>query len=170
MPIHLDVAVYDTPFGELTVFVAPEDRAVVCSTFLPMPDAAQALPAPLAARGLVEARDDAVTTAVDAWLRGDGSLLTTVPVRQHGSPFFSEVWEAIRQIRSGETASYGEIAHMAGRPRAARAAGTACGRNQTAPFVPCHRVVASHGIGSYGFGGVDVKAAMLQLEGARVPA
>lgn len=169
MPKYLHVAVYDTPFGDLAVFVAPEDGAVVCSTFRPMPDAAQALPAALAARGLIEARDASVTAAVDAWLSGDGSLLTTIPVRQHGSPFFTDVWDAVRQIPSGETASYAEIAHMAGRPRAARAAGTACGRNQTAPFVPCHRVVASHGIGSYGFGGAEVKAAMLELEGARVP-
>lgn len=167
---HLNVAVYDTPFGDLTVFVAPEDGEVVCSTFSSMPDAAQALPARLAARGLVEERDHGVSAAVAAWLSGDGSLLATIPVRQEGSRFFRDVWDAIRQIPTGETATYSEIADMAGRPRAARAAGTACGRNQTAPFVPCHRVVASHGIGSYGFGGVDVKAAMLELEGARVPA
>jgi len=46
-----------------------------------------------------------------------------------------------------------------------RAVGTACARNNVAPFIPCHRVVKSGGaLGSYGFGGVGVKAAMIALE------
>ena len=65
--------------------------------------------------------------------------------------------------------SYGEVAIRAGSPRAMRAAGQACARNNLAPFVPCHRVVAASGIGEYGVGhyayGVDLKREMLLHEG-----
>ena len=75
------------------------------------------------------------------------------------------VWAEMREIPAGEVATYGELAELAGRPRAARAVGTVCARNALAPFVPCHRVVASHGLGNYGYG-IGVKKQMLELEGA----
>ena len=78
------------------------------------------------------------------------------------------VWEAMRKIPSGQVMTYGELAAAAGNPRAARAVGHACSTNTLAPFVPCHRVVASTGLGNYGFGGPEVKARMLRLEGAPV--
>ena len=58
----------------------------------------------------------------------------------------------------GEVVTYGELAALAGRPGAARAAGTFCARNRFAPFVPCHRVVAAGGIGSFGSLGVELQA------------
>ena len=65
----------------------------------------------------------------------------------------------------GEVVSYGELAALAGRPGAARAAGAFCAANRFALVVPCHRVVAAHGIGGYGTPGVDVKRRLLALEG-----
>ena len=56
------------------------------------------------------------------------------------------------EVPYGETATYGEVAELAGRPGAARAVGTAMSRNPVPFFVPCHRVVAANGIGGYGGG------------------
>jgi methylated-DNA-[protein]-cysteine S-methyltransferase len=73
--------------------------------------------------------------------------------------------EALRSVPWGEVVSYGELAALAGRPRAARAAGALCADNRFALIVPCHRVVAATGIGGYGTAGVAVKRRLLQLEG-----
>ena len=70
------------------------------------------------------------------------------------------------RVPYGETASYAEMAARAGRPRAYRAAGSACATNPIPIVVPCHRVLASGGgLGGYG-GGLDVKKYLLHLEGA----
>jgi methylated-DNA-[protein]-cysteine S-methyltransferase len=71
---------------------------------------------------------------------------------------------ALRALPRGEVVTYGELAALAGRPGAARAAGTFCARNRLAPFVPCHRVVAAGGIGSFGSLGVEYKRRLLALE------
>ena len=97
------------------------------------------------------------------YLAGEVNLLTTVAVRQPGSPFRQRVWESMREIPAGEVATYGELAMDAGSPGAARAAGTTCGSNQIALFIPCHRVVASNGIGGYQFG-LDLKQELLEFE------
>ena len=65
----------------------------------------------------------------------------------------------------GDVVSYGELAALAGAPGAARAAGTFCARSRLSLFVPCHRVVAADGLGSYGSYGVDYKRRLLALEG-----
>jgi methylated-DNA-[protein]-cysteine S-methyltransferase len=66
----------------------------------------------------------------------------------------------------GHTASYAELARLAGHPRAIRAVGTACATNPMPVVVPCHRVVKSDGtVGSY-LGGADAKRALLDLEAA----
>ena len=72
---------------------------------------------------------------------------------------------ALRKIPRGEVVTYGELAALAGRPRAARAAGTFCARCDLAPFLPVHRVVSSTGIGSWGSQGVEYKRRLLELEG-----
>jgi O-6-methylguanine DNA methyltransferase len=78
--------------------------------------------------------------------------------------FFGECARALRAVPRGEVVTYGELAALAGRPRAARAAGTFCARNRLSPFVPCHRVIASNGIGSFGDLGVEYKRRLLALE------
>jgi O-6-methylguanine DNA methyltransferase len=79
--------------------------------------------------------------------------------------FYGDCAQALRAVPRGEVVTYGELAALAGRPGAARAAGTFCARNRLSPFVPCHRVVAADGIGSFGSLGVDYKRRMLALEG-----
>lgn len=81
------------------------------------------------------------------------------------TPFQRAVAEALRRVPRGEVVAYGELAALAGRPRAARAVGTFCAENRFAFVVPCHRVVAANGIGGYGSAGVEVKRRLLALEG-----
>ena len=72
---------------------------------------------------------------------------------------------ATARIPRGEVRTYGELAAIVGRPRAARAVGTAMARNPVPLLVPCHRVVpSSGGVGNYGFGS-DLKAKLLAGEG-----
>ena len=91
---------------------------------------------------------------------------TDVPVDLSSrSPFHQEVLRATARIPRGEVRTYGELAEVVGRPRAARAVGTAMARNPIPLLIPCHRVVpSSGGVGNYGFGG-DLKAKLLANEG-----
>ncbi len=81
------------------------------------------------------------------------------------TPFQRHLAETLRTIPWGEVVSYGELADRAGYARAGRAAGTFCAANKLFLLVPCHRVVASDGIGSYGASGVPFKRRLLRLEG-----
>ena len=82
--------------------------------------------------------------------------------------FERELTGTLRRIGRGETVTYGELAALAGRPNAQRAAGSFCARNRYAIVVPCHRVVAADGLGSYGSLGVEYKRRLLELEGVAV--
>ena len=84
------------------------------------------------------------------------------------SQFQVDVLRALRRVPFGEVVSYGELARLAGYPRAQRAAGTFCAHNRFAIVVPCHRVVAADGLGSYGSLGLDYKRRLLALEGVAV--
>ena len=81
------------------------------------------------------------------------------------TPFGRRLAEALRAVPRGEVVSYGELAELAGRRRAARAAGSFCARNRFAIVIPCHRVVGVDGLGSYGSLGLDYKRRLLALEG-----
>lgn len=80
------------------------------------------------------------------------------------TPFGRGLARALREVPRGEVVTYGELAALAGRPGAARAAGTFCAHNRFAVFVPCHRVVAAHGLGGYGSLGSSYKRRLLNLE------
>jgi methylated-DNA-[protein]-cysteine S-methyltransferase len=85
------------------------------------------------------------------------------------TPFTRDVVDALRRVPYGETVTYGELAALAGRPNAHRAAGSVCAGNRFPLVVPCHRVVAANGIGPYGSSGREYKRRLLELEGARTP-
>ena len=88
-----------------------------------------------------------------------------VEIDLEGSTQFQRsITAALRAVPYGETVTYGELAALAGHPGAQRAAGTFCAHNRFAVVVPCHRVVASDGIGSYGSLGVAYKRRLLALE------
>ncbi|MEZ5101883.1 MAG: methylated-DNA--[protein]-cysteine S-methyltransferase [Thermoleophilia bacterium] len=101
-----------------------------------------------------------------AWFAGAHDDFLDVELAEDElSPFGQRLCTALRRVPRGSVVSYGELAGLAGRPRAARAAGTFCARNRFAVLVPCHRVVAADGPGSYGDLGLDYKLRLLALEG-----
>lgn len=81
------------------------------------------------------------------------------------TPLQRAIAEAVRRVPWGETVSYGELAALAGAPRAPRAAGAFCAQSQVALILPCHRVVSAAGLGGYGADGTAVKRRLLALEG-----
>ncbi len=96
----------------------------------------------------------------------------TQPLRAYvrGKPFQIQVWQALLQIRPGTLVSYGHLAANIGKPKAARAVGTAVGQNPLAYLIPCHRIIRDTGvIGNYGCGKIR-KRVMLAWEIANYPA
>ena len=88
-----------------------------------------------------------------------------LPLAAEGTDFQRCVWKALCKVRYGTTASYGDIAKSVGNSAAARAVGTANGRNPIAIIVPCHRIIGSSGkLVGYG-GGLHHKQTLLKLEG-----
>ena len=69
-----------------------------------------------------------------------------LPLDVRGTAFQQRVWQALRQIPAGETASYAQIAQRIGSPRSVRAVAGACAANTLAVAIPCHRVVRSDGV------------------------
>lgn len=89
-----------------------------------------------------------------------------LPLDIRGTAFQQRVWQALRSIPAGETASYAEIAQRIGQPTAARAVARACADNRLAVAIPCHRVVRSDGgLSGYRWG-VERKRKLLQREAA----
>lgn len=108
--------------------------------------------------------------ALSAYLEGDLAVLDLpVDLALVRAPFRRTVLAALQDVPRGEVVTYGTLAARAGRPRASRAAGSACARNPVPIIVPCHRVVpASGGVGSYA-GGPERKRALLGMEDALPP-
>ena len=87
-----------------------------------------------------------------------------IPLKTTGTAFQRKVWSTLLDVPFGETISYAELARRVGKPKAARAVGSANGANRIAIVIPCHRVIAADGtLGGYG-GGLDVKQKLLDLE------
>ncbi len=90
-----------------------------------------------------------------------------LPLELRGTVFQERVWNALRKIPEGETLTYAELARRIGKPRAIRAVGTACGRNEISVLVPCHRAVGSDGkMHGYRWG-TDIKERLLAVEARR---
>jgi AraC family transcriptional regulator of adaptative response/methylated-DNA-[protein]-cysteine methyltransferase len=88
----------------------------------------------------------------------------TLPLDVRGTAFQQRVWQALRRIPAGSTASYADIARRIGMPRAVRAVAQACGANPVAIAIPCHRVVRKDGDLSGYRWGVERKRALLARE------
>jgi len=90
-----------------------------------------------------------------------------LPLDVRGTAFQEAVWRELSRIPPGESLSYAALAAKAGKPGAARAAGTACGSNAVAILIPCHRARRGDGSpGGYAYG-LDRKAALLEREAGR---
>ncbi|MFO0807871.1 MAG: bifunctional DNA-binding transcriptional regulator/O6-methylguanine-DNA methyltransferase Ada [Gemmataceae bacterium] len=106
-----------------------------------------------------------VATVVSFVEAPTGGLALPLDVR--GTAFQRQVWEALRAIPAGVTATYAEVARRIGKPKALRAVAAACAANRLAVAVPCHRVVRSDGdVGGYRWGTAR-KAELLRREASR---
>jgi len=85
------------------------------------------------------------------------------------APFHEAVLHELARVPYGRTETYGTLAAKVGRPRAARAVGTVMNRNPLPIVLPCHRIVGANGSLTGYAGGLHVKRALLELEGAMLP-
>ncbi len=169
-----------TPPGPFTVIAreaADGTTTVLASGWAP--DAATLLetigPVRLAGAGVtgidpaqLEQRDELgpITQALRDYLAGDLAAIDAVAVEQAGAPFTARAWQQLRAIPAGTPQTYAQLAASSGSPSAIRAAGSACGRNTAALFVPCHRVLRTGGdLGGFLYG-LEVKRWLLQHEAA----
>jgi AraC family transcriptional regulator of adaptative response/methylated-DNA-[protein]-cysteine methyltransferase len=101
-------------------------------------------------------------------LKGPRSALD-LAIDPLGTDFQLHVWQALRAIPAGHTATYGEVATRIGRPRAVRAVASACAANPLALVIPCHRVLGSGGrLAGYRWG-IELKRELLAREGSLPP-
>ncbi|HEX4690359.1 MAG TPA: methylated-DNA--[protein]-cysteine S-methyltransferase [Solirubrobacteraceae bacterium] len=152
--------VYESPLGPLTVEAGP-----LGLTAISFPGAGGA------ARD--EGRRDPTALAeavvqLDAYFAGERRAFD-LALDLRGTPFQRRVWAELRRLPYGATVTYTELAAAVGRPEVVRAVAAAVGRTPVPIVVPCHRVVGAGGaLTGYG-GGLQRKAALLDLE-ARVAA
>ena len=104
-----------------------------------------------------------VVAAVIGFVEAPG-LGLDLPLDVRGTAFQQRVWQALREIPPGATASYAEIARRIGAPKAVRAVAQACGANALAVAIPCHRVVRGDGALSGYRWGVERKRALIERE------
>ncbi|MGH3372912.1 MAG: methylated-DNA--[protein]-cysteine S-methyltransferase [Nocardioidaceae bacterium] len=164
----------ESPVGELRI-VANRTAITAIEFHGPRPAAASAhsslsRAAAASAGRPVGQRDDAHPLLVEAVRQltayFEGSLKEfDLPLEPQGTTFQLSVWEQLRRLGYGETASYGEIARRLGMTNAAsRAVGLANGRNPIPIVIPCHRVVGANGTLTGYAGGVERKQVLLDLE------
>jgi methylated-DNA-[protein]-cysteine S-methyltransferase len=152
--------VMPSPVGDLRIVA--REGAIVAIEFSPF-------------RGLADGRPIGDPSDTDPVLRRAVDQLTAyfardlkefdLPLAPQGSEFQRKVWDQLRLIGWGETASYGQIAHRLGHTNAAsRAVGLANGRNPIPIVIPCHRVIGANGSLTGYAGGLDRKQLLLELE------
>ncbi|TAN47241.1 MAG: methylated-DNA--[protein]-cysteine S-methyltransferase [Methylococcaceae bacterium] len=182
---ELVCAVIDTPIGRLSLSARGE--ALVSIDFvddapLDFPADAAALPSPLAQAGtalldyfqkaLVIPRERGGFQEALVFPRGRGGFQTgatwNVPLNPVGTDFQRRVWQRLADIPLGTVVSYGQLAREMG--SGARAIAGACRANPYPLVIPCHRVVAAHGLGGYcgatDGGWLDIKRWLLAHEQA----
>lgn len=153
-----------------SILVAQSDRGVCAITLGDDPDAlARDLQDRFPKARLVgsDAGFEALVATVVGFVEAP-ALGLDLPLDLRGTAFQLRVWQALREIPAGTTASYSEIAERIGAPKSVRAVAKACGANTLAVAIPCHRVVRSDGSLSGYRWGVERKGALLRREAEQV--
>lgn len=110
-------------------------------------------------------KEDHIARELERYFRGEPVNFADVEVDLSDSTDFErDVYEVTRAIPFGKVATYGQIAKAIGKPNAQRAVGQALGKNPVSIVIPCHRVVASNGLGGF-TGGLHWKRKLLRHEG-----
>ena len=156
-----------TPWVPMSVLVDTAQKpTVIAAAFLEMPKLLKKTKAKISISDFKkDSKLAGVTEIINDWIDGDLNAFSKIKVRQPGGDFIQDCWTELRKVKGGSVVSYAQLASKAGRPKAVRAAGTACATNLIAPIIPCHRVIKTGGqLGNYGFG-LQLKAALLRHEG-----
>ncbi len=168
--IDVAVATMDSPIGELLVAVTP--RGLVCIAFdgedrdVMMARITQ----DLSPRVLAAARPtDEARRELQEYFAHERRRFDVKVDRRLIGRFAWDVLSATRKVPFGGTATYGQIAVAIGRPKAARAVGSALGSNPIPIVIPCHRIVGAGGKLTGYAGGLPRKELLLELEGAALP-
>ena len=166
--------IQDSPFGAISITLGPNgvtrvELPPVNCDFLAADGGKRDPTDKKSRRGAASREVRAVAREFDEYFGGTRTRFDVpVDLPDSLSAFQRTVLKTLHDgVGYAETVSYGELAEMAGRPGAARAVGTTMARNPVPFLIPCHRVVAAHGIGGYGGGpgsGVELKRALLRLE------
>lgn len=152
--------VMSSPVGDLRII--ERDGAISAIEFTPFHQPADGRP--------LGARDDEHPLLIEAVRQLDAYFARDLkefdlPLAPQGSDFQRRVWDQLRAIGYGETASYGQIAARLGMTNAAsRAVGLANGRNPIPVVIPCHRVIGANGTLTGYAGGLERKQTLLSLE------
>jgi methylated-DNA-[protein]-cysteine S-methyltransferase len=166
----LDVAFHtiDSPVGPLLLAATPLGLVRVAYQREGHDAVLQALASTISPRILgAPRRLDDVARQLDEYFAGDRTAFDIALDRRLSAGFRRTVLDHLGAISYGHTESYAEVAAATGHPGAVRAVGSACATNPLPVVVPCHRVLRSDGsLGGY-LGGLEVKRALLELEGAR---
>jgi methylated-DNA-[protein]-cysteine S-methyltransferase len=166
----LDVAfrTIDSPVGPLLLAATPFGLVRVAYQREGHDAVLQALASRISPRILAAPqRLDDVARQLDEYFTGRRTAFDVTLDRQLAAGFRRTVLDHLAAISYGHTESYAEVAAATGHPGAVRAVGSACATNPLPVVVPCHRVLRSDGsLGGY-LGGLEVKRALLELEGAR---
>ncbi len=114
----------------------------------------------------VEESDETINVTIsqlDEYFKGERTMFD-IPMLMVGSDFQRKVWDALMEIKYGETSSYSDLAESVGNKNAIRAVANANGANSMAIIIPCHRIVGSNGeLVGYG-GGLPLKRRLLEIE------
>ncbi len=157
-------SVFETPFGLLNLAVDGEGTLV--ELWLPNRKRHDTTPEPFPRAA--DAGMRAVKTQLREYFAGTRRSFD-LPLHASGSPFEQRVWARLREIPYGATTSYGVIAMEFGLINGARAVGRANGANPIPIIIPCHRVIGADGTLTGFGGGLPLKQALLELEGAIPP-
>lgn len=145
----------ETPVGTLRVLVTPEGKLQKLGWFEEneLPDGVERVTDPCG-----------VSSRLLEYFSGNIEIIDALDVDGRGTPFQRRVWQALREVPPGTTATYGEIAVRVGRPRAVRAVGGANHVNPIGIVVPCHRIIGKDGSLTGYAGGLDRKRWLLAHE------
>jgi methylated-DNA-[protein]-cysteine S-methyltransferase len=167
----LDVAyaTVDAPFGRMLVAATPTGLVRTAFDKERTDDVLTELSARISPRVLeAPARLDGVRRELDEYFDGRRHEFD-LPLDVRVAPFHEEVLRELARVPYGQVDTYGHLAALVGRPKAARAVGTVMNRNPIPIVLPCHRIVGANGsLTGYG-GGLPAKKLLLELEGATLP-
>jgi AraC family transcriptional regulator of adaptative response/methylated-DNA-[protein]-cysteine methyltransferase len=164
--LSIDYAVHNSPFGD--IFVAATARGICKLSFIDKTEIEPHI-ADLQRRwpkATLSNQDSERLVGIES-LFANQKIDRPLSLHVSGTNFQIHLWRALLQISEGTLNSYSQVAEAVGRPKAARAVGTAIGLNPIAFFIPCHRVLQQSGnIGGYHWG-TTRKHAMHAWESAR---